>query len=168
MTLLLERLDTAAGVLVEHRIVAHHRRRLTRLGHAAVLDAPPSDWAADAPPPRAGNDLELFVDGAEMLPRVAEAIEGARSSVWLAGWFFTPGLRLRDDRSQTLRELLAAAAGRVDVRVLAWAGAPLPLFHPDRSDVRAMRDELTHGTRFRMALDARERPLHCHHEKLVL
>jgi phosphatidylserine/phosphatidylglycerophosphate/cardiolipin synthase-like enzyme len=56
----------------------------------------------------------------------------------------------------------------VDVRVLGWAGAPLPLFHPDRGEVRAMRDELTDGTKVQMQLDARERPLHCHHEKLVL
>ena len=68
----------------------------------------------------------------------------------------------------TLRELLASAAQRVDVRVLAWAGAPLPLFHPDRKEVRAMRDELERGTRVRVALDSRERPMHCHHEKLVV
>jgi phosphatidylserine/phosphatidylglycerophosphate/cardiolipin synthase-like enzyme len=52
--------------------------------------------------------------------------------------------------------------------VLAWAGAPLPLFHPDRGEVREMRDELTVGTRVEMELDARERPMHCHHEKLVI
>src|SRR5439155_5462374 len=68
----------------------------------------------------------------------------------------------------TLRELLADAAGRCDVRVLAWAGAPLPFFHPDRREVRSMRDELVRGTRISMALDARERPMHCHHEKLVV
>ena len=61
------------------------------------------------------------------------------TSVWLAGLFFTPGLRLSHERLLTLRELLAGAAQRVDVRVLAWAGAPLPLFHPDRKEVRAMR-----------------------------
>jgi phosphatidylserine/phosphatidylglycerophosphate/cardiolipin synthase-like enzyme len=44
----------------------------------------------------------------------------------------------------------------------------LPLFHPDRGEVRALRDELTRGTRVQMQLDSRERPLHCHHEKLVL
>jgi phosphatidylserine/phosphatidylglycerophosphate/cardiolipin synthase-like enzyme len=54
------------------------------------------------------------------------------------------------------------------VRVLAWAGAPLPLFHPDRGEVRRARDELVRGTRISMALDARERPFHCHHEKLVV
>jgi phosphatidylserine/phosphatidylglycerophosphate/cardiolipin synthase-like enzyme len=54
------------------------------------------------------------------------------------------------------------------VRVLAWAGAPLPLFHPSRREVRRTRDELVGGTRISMALDARERPFHCHHEKLVV
>ncbi len=68
----------------------------------------------------------------------------------------------------TLRELLSDVAERIDVRVLAWAGAPLPLFRPDRRDVRRMRDELVAGTRISMALDAHERPMHCHHEKLVI
>ena len=54
------------------------------------------------------------------------------------------------------------------MRVLAWAGAPLPLFHPDRGEVRAVRDELVRGTRIEMELDAKERPMHCHHEKLVI
>jgi phosphatidylserine/phosphatidylglycerophosphate/cardiolipin synthase-like enzyme len=52
--------------------------------------------------------------------------------------------------------------------VLAWAGAPLPLFHPDRREVRRARDELVRGTRISMGLDAKERPFHCHHEKLVI
>ena len=94
-------------------------------------------------------------------------IEAAGSHVHLAGWSFTPSFRMGAD-GPTLRELLAAAARRVDVRVLAWAGAPLPLFRPDRRQVRAMRDELVRGTRIQMQLDSRERPLHCHHEKLVL
>ena len=54
------------------------------------------------------------------------------------------------------------------MRVLAWAGAPLPLFHPDRREVRQARDELVRRTRISMSLDAKERPFHCHHEKLVI
>jgi phosphatidylserine/phosphatidylglycerophosphate/cardiolipin synthase-like enzyme len=42
------------------------------------------------------------------------------------------------------------------------------VFHPHRSDVRAARDELTQDTRVRCVLDARERTMHCHHEKLVI
>ncbi|MGN6799602.1 MAG: phospholipase D-like domain-containing protein, partial [Gaiellaceae bacterium] len=65
-------------------------------------------------------------------------------------------------------ELLAEAAERVDVRLLAWAGAPLPLFHPDRREVRDVRAALSERSRVRVALDARERPLHCHHEKTIV
>ncbi|HZC30715.1 MAG TPA: hypothetical protein VE261_04295, partial [Gaiellaceae bacterium] len=63
----------------------------------------------------------------------------------VARWYFTPGFRLGPNRP-TLREALASAAERIEVRVLAWAGAPLPLFHPDRAEARAVADELTRGT----------------------
>lgn len=85
----------------------------------------------------------------------------------LAGWHFEASFALSQG-GRTLRELLAELAERVDVSVLAWAGAPLPLFSPSRRDVRAGRDELVQGTRIEMALDARERPMHCHHEKLAI
>jgi phosphatidylserine/phosphatidylglycerophosphate/cardiolipin synthase-like enzyme len=67
-----------------------------------------------------------------------------------------------------LRDLLADLAERVAVRVLVWAGAPLPLFRPSRSDVRELRERLTRGTKIRMELDSRERPMHCHHEKTIV
>src|SRR6185437_11607338 len=47
-------------------------------------------------------------------------------------------------------------------------GAPLPLFRPSRRDVRLMREELIAGTSIQCALDSRERPLHCHHEKTIV
>jgi phosphatidylserine/phosphatidylglycerophosphate/cardiolipin synthase-like enzyme len=100
---------------------------------------------------------------------MAEAIAGARDYVHIAGWHVTPGFGLtRDQDAQPLRELLASVAERADVRVLLWAGAPVPVFSPKRRDVRKVRDELTRGTRVRCALDAKERPMHCHHEKLVI
>jgi signal transduction histidine kinase len=40
-----------------------------------------------------------------------------------------------------VRGLLAEVAERVPVRVLMWAGPPLPLFQPSRAKVRAVRDE---------------------------
>jgi phosphatidylserine/phosphatidylglycerophosphate/cardiolipin synthase-like enzyme len=68
-----------------------------------------------------------------------------------------------------LRELLAATAARgVEVRVLLWAGAPFRVFTPARADVRADAEELARDTAVRVALDDRERLLHCHHEKLVV
>jgi phosphatidylserine/phosphatidylglycerophosphate/cardiolipin synthase-like enzyme len=164
----LNRLDAAIGSALEYSTRAHHRRRLNRRGHARAFDPSPGGWAeTGAFAPRAGSHVEFLVDGAEVLPRMVDDVRAAKSHVHVTGWFFTPTFRMGDD-GPTLRELLADAARRVDVRVLAWAGAPLPLFHPGRGEVRQMRDELTRGTGIQMQLDARERPLHCHHEKVVL
>ena len=162
-----EQIDAFLGDRVERIIRSHHRRRLRRLGWEHALDAPAGTWASGEPPPRSGNELAPLVDGASVLPAIARAIEGARSHVHLAGWYFSPSFQL-EERGQSLRELLAEAAERVDVRLLSWAGAPLPLFHPDRKEVRETFEALAGGTRIHYALDARERPLHCHHEKLVI
>jgi phosphatidylserine/phosphatidylglycerophosphate/cardiolipin synthase-like enzyme len=169
-----DRLDAVLGDTIERALGAHHRRRLTRLGHVGVLDqaangaAESTGWAETGSFAAAtGTRVEFLVDGADALPRMAREIAAAKRHVHLAGWFFSPHFRMGDG-GPTLRELLAAAAARIDVRVLAWAGAPLPLFRPDRREVRRMRDALIDGTRISMALDARERPMHCHHEKLVI
>jgi phosphatidylserine/phosphatidylglycerophosphate/cardiolipin synthase-like enzyme len=165
-----EALDAAVGRGLERTVIAHHRRRLTRIGQRGAFAAPAGGWASTspAPPPRTGNSVHVHVDGADALLQIAAAVESARTSVWLAGWYFSPDFRLRRDRAQTIRELLADVAERVDVRVLAWAGAPLPLFHPDRGEVRAVRDAFAGARGIHFALDARERPFHCHHEKLVV
>jgi phosphatidylserine/phosphatidylglycerophosphate/cardiolipin synthase-like enzyme len=165
----LNRVDDVVGEAIERAVRAHHARRLRRRGSAEAIDPPPDGgWARTASfAPRSGCRVEPFLDGAEGLPRIADAIRSARSHVHLAGWHFEASFRLEPE-GPTLRELLAEAAERVDVRVLAWAGAPLPLFHPDRGEVRQACHELAGGTRITMALDARERPFHCHHEKLVV
>jgi len=167
----LERLDGLAGTAIDRAVGRHHRRRLARCGHLAQLD-PPRDGslhAAGGTPPREGSRLEVLVDGAQALPRIAEALEAARSRIHIAGWHITPqfGLR-RDVLARRLRDVLAELAERVEVRVLLWAGSPLPLFDPDRAAVREVRAELERASRVRCALDARERPMHCHHEKLVI
>ena len=165
----LNRLDDLVGDAIEGVVRAKHARRLRRHGSGGAVDpAPDGGWASTASyAPRSGCRVEPFVDGSEALPRIAEAIRSARSHVHLAGWHFDPSFRLEEE-GPTLRELLAEAAERIDVRVLAWAGAPLPLFHPDRGEVRHACEQLAGGTRISMALDARERPFHCHHEKLVV
>ena len=100
---------------------------------------------------------------------MVEVLEGARSHVHLAGWHFSPEFALRrGEKPVVLRNFLAELAERVEVRLLAWAGAPLPLFRPSRRDVRNMQAALANGTRVHCALDARERLLHCHHEKLAI
>jgi phosphatidylserine/phosphatidylglycerophosphate/cardiolipin synthase-like enzyme len=150
---------------------AHHARRLGKLGRSAQR-TPPDDgrlWAAEDPPPRTGNALDVLIDGAAYFPALERAIRGARRSVLIAGWCITPQFALvRDEPPVLLRELLGEAAESVDVRMLLWAGAPVPLFAPRRASVRKGRDELVHGTRVKTALDSNERPMHCHHEKLVV
>jgi phosphatidylserine/phosphatidylglycerophosphate/cardiolipin synthase-like enzyme len=44
----------------------------------------------------------------------------------------------------------------------------MSVFKPSRAAVRGVREELTRGTRVQCALDFHERPMHCHHEKLVI
>jgi phosphatidylserine/phosphatidylglycerophosphate/cardiolipin synthase-like enzyme len=166
---IVSRFDRVVGDATERAILRHHRRRLSRQGWLDALEAPPGGWAAGDPPSRTGNSTEMLIDGAQALPRLAEALESAESHVHLAGWHFSPEFALRrDGQPLILRNLLAELAERVQVRVLAWAGAPLPLFRPSRREVRRVRDALSSGTKLRFALDARERPLHCHHEKIVI
>lgn len=163
--------DRVAGAGIERLTSAHHVRRLGKLGRSAQR-TPPDDgrlWAAGDPPPRAGNAIEVLIDGAAYFPVLERAIRAARRSVLIAGWCITPGFAVvRDEPPVLLRELLGEAAESVDVRVLLWAGAPVPVFAPRRALVRAGRDELVRGTRIKAALDSHERPMHCHHEKLVV
>ena len=165
------RIDRFAGAELERLVVRHHRRRLRRRGQLHRLEPPEdrSPWAAGDPPPRPGCRLDVLIDGERALAAIAQALAGAHDHVHIAGWHVTPGFRLeRSGGAPALRELLAELAERVDVRVLLWAGAPLPLFDPRRSQCKRVREELVRGTRVRCALDARERLMHCHHEKLVI
>jgi phosphatidylserine/phosphatidylglycerophosphate/cardiolipin synthase-like enzyme len=162
--------DRGLGEALSAAVRRHHRRRLTRLGWERALDAPAGGWASGEPAPRPGNAVEVLVDGAAALPEIARELERAELHVHVAGWHLSPDFALTrgGEPRHVLRNLLAELAERVDVRVLVWAGAPLPLFRPSRREVARVRDDLVGGTRIRCALDARERPLHCHHEKLVI
>jgi phosphatidylserine/phosphatidylglycerophosphate/cardiolipin synthase-like enzyme len=167
---LLDRLDARLGDGLERELCGHHRGRLTKLGWSRVLspDADASRFAAGRPV-REGNRVQVLVDGEEALPLIAKAIEGARSHVHIAGWHSTPDFRLtREPGAPTLKELLGATAERVPVRLLLWAGPPVPAFQPTRGTVKAAQEEFVRGTRVRCALDARERTMHCHHEKIVI
>ena len=86
-------------------------------------------------PPRSGNSVEILIDGAQALPSMVDALRSAQSHVHLTGWYFSPDVRARARQGDplVLRNLLAELAERLDVRVLAWAGAPLPLFRPSRA-----------------------------------
>src|SRR6185295_2164540 len=146
-------------------------RRLRRLGHMPVFEfaAGSGLWALTGPPPRSGNAVEVLVDGERVCGAIARALSGAHSHVHIAGWHLTPGFELtRDGDTATVRDVLAGLAERVEVRVLLWAGPPVPAFQPTRKMVRAVRAHLTAGSRVECVLDSRERSMHCHHEKLVI
>src|SRR5215204_5544367 len=164
--------DRVLGGAIERSMSAHHRYRLRRLGRLDALQPPRdgSPWCREAPPPREGCSIDVLIDGVQVLPAIAEAIRGARRSVRMAGWHSAPHFALeREEPPTVLRELLAETVARgVDVRVLLWAGAPFHVFTPARGDVRADARELARDTGVRVAVDAHERLLHCHHEKLVV
>ncbi len=161
--------DRTLGDGLERQVAAHHRRRLHGLGWERALSPGPGLWAEGDPPSRPGNSLELLIDGEIALPRIAEVLTAARSQVTIAGWEITPDFALtRSGSPLVVRDVLAELAERMPVRVLLWAGAPLPVFRPWRLGVRAVRRSLTAGTRIQVALDKHERPMHTHHEKLIV
>jgi len=168
---MLDRVDRGVGVGLERFVRGHHHRRLHRLGHTSVFDfaAGSGLWALTDPPPRSGNAVEVLVDGERVCGAIARELSGAHSRVHIAGWHLTPGFELtRDGDRATVRDVLAGLAERVEVRVLVWAGPPVPAFQPTRKMVRAVRAQLTAGSRIQCVLDSRERSMHCHHEKLVI
>ena len=105
----LDRLDRAVGDRVADGFCSHHRRRLRNLG-SDVLDAPAGGWAADAAAPSDGNRLSVLIDGEQYLAALREALEGAESHVYLAGWFLSPDFQLAHDPPLTARDLLAGLA----------------------------------------------------------
>src|SRR4051794_7715341 len=166
---LLDRFDAAFGDGLERAMIHHHRRRLRRRGQLNAF-APASDglYATTAVAPREGNDLQILIDGANALPRMAEAIQNAKRHVHVCSWHLEPGFDPGPRKNGPVKELLAEAAERVDVRVLVWAGAPVPVFQPRRGLVKEQRDQLVKGTKIQCELDAHGRMMHCHHEKLVI
>jgi phosphatidylserine/phosphatidylglycerophosphate/cardiolipin synthase-like enzyme len=164
-----DRVDCWVGDHVESAVRRHHRRRLVKVGWDAALDAAPSFWSHRAPPPQPGHEVEIFVDGAEALPVMVDALRKAEQRVFLAGWFFSAAFELQREPSPlTLAELLRELGQRIEVYLLAWAGAPLPIFRPDRGDVDKQLDVLGRLPGVRVAADRHERPMHCHHEKLAI
>ncbi|MEO6796823.1 MAG: phosphatidylserine/phosphatidylglycerophosphate/cardiolipin synthase family protein [Candidatus Dormibacter sp.] len=169
MTTAFDKVDGALGQVVERLTTSHHRRRLRKVGWEEAMDSRPGRWANGDPPPRPGNTLDVLIDGKEAFARVVEDIRAARSYVHITGWHVTPGFDLtRDGKPTELRKLLIELAHHVPVRVLVWAGAPLPLLRPWRGDVRKIKAELDAGNPIQCVLDPRERPMHCHHEKTIV
>lgn len=167
---MIDRLDAVVGDRIEAAVRAKHRVRLNRLGWSHALEPDGSElWAQGSPPPRPGCAVEILIDGAGALPEIARAMSGAREYVHITGWHLAPYFELERDGSRVvLGELLAQLAQRIDVRVLVWAGSPVPVFHPTRKEVARGVRTLVRGTRIRCEPDPREHPIHCHHEKTII
>lgn len=162
--------DAKAGDALEALLRNHHRRRLGRLGWSDALNPSGEEgWWSTRTQVRGGNTVEVLIDGTSALAEMEAAIRAARHTVHIAGWHASPDFRLtRGPGSLPLRDLLAEVAGRVPVRLLLWAGPPLPLFQPTRTMVEKARDEFVRDSRVRCVLDKRERTMHCHHEKIII
>ena len=163
------KLGHAFGERLDQAVRSRHRQRLKHVGWERALDASGFDFARGTFPARQGNRLDVLVDGSEALPAIAAELARAESFVHLAGWFFSPELHLsRDDEPMIVRNLLAELAERVDVRLLSWKGAPLPLFKPSHSDVREMLDALARHTKIEAHSDGCTGFAHSHHEKTIV
>src|SRR3954470_12260444 len=145
---ILDKVDAAVGDGIERAMVQHHLRRMRRHRQLAAI-APASDglWAQTAVAPRDGNALDVLIDGANALPRMAEAIRNAKRHVHVCSWHLEPDFDPGPRKGSPVKEILADAAERVPVRVLVWAGAPVPVFQPRRAEVKSARDRLVQGTK---------------------
>ena len=165
-------IDKKLGEGLERTMIAHHDRRLKRVGWEHALEPPRDDriWALGEPPPRKGNKIEVLVDGGAAFPAFIEAMTNAKSHVYIAGWMLSRSFKvIRGEEPVSARDFFGELAERVDVRLLLWGGAPLPRnMRPSRKQIRSKAEELVHGTRIKLGLDSKERPMHCHHEKLIV
>src|SRR3954466_1586196 len=125
-------IDAKAGDGLEAVLRGHHRRRLDNLGWSEALSPREGgSWWATRAPVRSGNQVDVLIDGTEALAAMEAAIRAARTSVHGAGAHAAPDFALpRGPGALALRDLRADVARRVPVRVLLWAGPPLPLFQP--------------------------------------
>jgi phosphatidylserine/phosphatidylglycerophosphate/cardiolipin synthase-like enzyme len=163
------KVGSALGEGIDRAVRNRHRGRLRRAGWEHALDADGLEFATGGAPPRPGNAIEILIDGCDALQRIAEELQRARSHVHLTGWFLSPNLHLtREDEPVVVRNLLAELAQKIDVRVLLWEGAPVPVFRPSRADVRRASESLTRHTNISCALDSCTGLSHCHHEKTIV
>ena len=120
----------AVGEGIDRQVRNHHRRRLRKVGWEHAFDGERAGWARDAMEPREGNRAEVLIDGANVLPRMAEDIAAAESHVHLIGWHFSPELDLTrgetaDDPPQPPRRARRARRGAgADVEGLAAPRLP--------------------------------------------
>lgn len=134
-------------------------------------------WFAGGAPPRTHNRIMPLIDGKAYFAALTDELANAEAYVFIAGWCLTPHIPLRRDDQESILDaqllgLLLDAAGRVPVRLLIWAGAPI-LIQPTRRAVRAVQREVDAEARRRgvdlaFVTDETARPSHRHHQKTIV
>jgi phosphatidylserine/phosphatidylglycerophosphate/cardiolipin synthase-like enzyme len=168
---IVDRIDRTVGQGLEEVVARHHRRRLARLGWSRALDPAPAaePWPDGDPTPRPGNRIDVLIDGHECFTRMVDAMLGAKRHVHLAGWHIDPSFEVvREEGRRSVEQLLEEVAARVRVRVLTWGGSPSPVGRTGRRAMKGIAARLDRAEGVRAVPDPRARPLHCHHEKLVI
>jgi cardiolipin synthase len=117
-------------------------------------------------PVRAGNALRPLIDGTPAFRRIAEAVEAAHHSVWVAVAFCLRDFQMPDGRGTFFDVLDRAAARGLDVRVIFWrpnvpGGTNTNAFAGTESDRDFLRQR---GTRWRARWDRTHGP-YCQHQK---
>jgi phosphatidylserine/phosphatidylglycerophosphate/cardiolipin synthase-like enzyme/uncharacterized membrane protein YdjX (TVP38/TMEM64 family) len=116
--------------------------------------------------------VAFIIDGEAYFAAVADALELAKESVWLIGWDFHSGLRLRcgssprDDRLSALLQRVVRAQRRLHVRVLAWDYTMI--YALEREALASLRMCLRTHPRIQVALDCAHPLGGSQHQKLVV
>lgn len=118
-------------------------------------------------PIRGGNLVRPLVDGGPAFRRICEAVDGARSSVWVTVAFLHHDFGMPDERG-TLFDVLDGAVERgLDVRVIFWRHPELVKFGPGThfAGTPEERDMLARrGSRFQARWD-QAHGRYCQHQK---
>jgi cardiolipin synthase A/B len=87
---------------------------------AEMNDSAIPSVASASYPARSGNYLRPLIDGEPAFRRICEAIDMARSSVWVTVTFMWASFEMPDGRGTPLDVLRRAAARGLDVRMICW------------------------------------------------
>ncbi len=118
-------------------------------------------------PIRAGNAVRPLVDGEPAFRRICQAVEAARTSVWVTVAFLERKFQLPDGRGSLFDLLDRAVARGLDVRVIFWRHVELERIDPGVhfSGTEAERRMLEQrGSRFLARWD-RAHGRYCQHQK---
>ena len=103
-------------------------------------------------PPRAGNAVRPLVDGVPAFRRICEAVESARSSVWVTVAFIDRDAPMPDGRGSFFDVLDRAAARGLDVRALFWREPRIDEVEPGSKHFEGTKEErrwlASRGSRF--------------------